>query len=159
MAKSRLEPRSLIPYFHLLGRGGKDFDLLSLKRKKNLVVFLLSCPCQEFLIRIEDAYQRIQEQNAEIVVISPLSVKEIEQIHSKNRLSFWILSDENKQTFANFIAYQEGETIAGLFIIDRFGEVFFQYLVNDLKEMPPFEDIIKSLAFIESQRPECEGGV
>lgn len=159
MAKSRLEPRSLIPYFHLLGRGDKDFDLLSLKRKKNLVVFLLSHPEQEFLIRIEAAYQQMREQNAEIVVISPLSVKEIEQIHSKNRLSFWILSDEHKQAFANFVAYQEGETIAGLFITDRFGEVFFQYLVNDLKEMPPFEDIIKSLAFIESQYPECEGGV
>ncbi len=123
------------------------------------MIFFLSCGEQEFLIRIEDAYDRIKEQNGEAVVICPAPLEEIEGMYRKNRLSYWILSDEKQEIFSRFIESSKGEGVAALFVTDKFGEIFFQYIVETIKELPPFEDIVKSLEFIESQCPECEGGL
>ncbi len=158
MAKSRLDDRTLISTFHLLGREGMLFDSSEFKRKKNLVIFFLSDPQQDFLVKIEEAYGQMKEQNAEVAVVCPLSVAEIQNIHRRNRLTYWILCDETKEVFSRFIEAKKEEDVAALFITDKFADLFFQYVVNAISELPPLGDIVKSLVFIESQCPECGTG-
>lgn len=159
MATSRLDDRSLMPLFNLACREGQIFDILEFKRKKNLVIFFVSFPDAAFLLKAEEAYARLKEQNAEMSVVCSLPLTEIESFYRKNRLSYCILSDEKREVFAKFLSFEKGEDIAALFITDRFGEIFFQYAAKVVSDMPSFDDIVKSLVFIESQCPECGGGL
>ena len=157
MAKSLLDDRALIPSFHLLTRDGVVFDSLDFKRKRNLVLFFSTYPPQDFLLVLEQASAQIREQNAEIAFICPMELSVVENIHRMHRLTYWILSDENRAVFSKFIQAQEREEVAALFITDKFGEIFFQVVVSGVEDLPPASDIIKSLMFIESQCPECGG--
>ncbi|HQP91286.1 MAG TPA: redoxin domain-containing protein, partial [Candidatus Omnitrophota bacterium] len=112
-----------------------------------------------FLLRAEDAYSGIRKGNAELVVIAPVKQEEVEAFYKKNRLTFFILADEKREVFSKFISFEKDEPFSALFITDKYGEVFFHHIEKDVKELPPFEDIFKSLDFVESQCPECSGGI
>jgi peroxiredoxin len=151
MAKSFLDDRALIPSFHLPGRDGLVFDSSDFKRKRNLVLFFSTYPFRDLLLNIEQACPQLRSQNAEAAFICPVSLSVIEDIHRRHRLSYWILSDEKGEVFSKFIQAKEREEVIALFIMDRFGEVFFQYVVSEPEHLPLMSDIIKSLVFIESQ--------
>lgn len=157
MAKSLLNDRTLIPSFRLLTRGGTVFDTCEFKRKRNLVLFFSTHPSQEFLLKIEESYRDLRDQNAEVTVICVLPPEEVENIHRRNKLSFRVLADPSSEVFSKFIQTGPSEEAAALFITDRFSDLFFQYVVSGVRELPPMEDIVKSLVFIESQCPECGG--
>jgi peroxiredoxin len=154
LAKSLLDDREMIPAFTLAGKDDAVFDSLEFKRKKNLVLFFLTHPHPEFFLKLEESYRHLREQNAEVAVICVSPVGEIENHHRRNRLSFWILADPDSKVFSKFIRANAGEEAAALFITDKFGELFFQYLAPGARELPPMEDIVKSLVFIESQCSE-----
>jgi len=158
MPESRLNDRVIVPTFHLPSRDHNVFDSSDLKRKKNLVLFFLTQPDSDFFLKAEEAYRVIKQENAELAVVCPLSIDQIEVFYRKNRLSFSILADEDGGVFSKFISSEKGEPVAALFIMDKFAEVFFHYVEKDAGLLPPFEDIIRSLNFIESQCPECQGG-
>ncbi len=151
MAKLRLNEHSLIPYFHLQSKEGRDFDSSSLKKKKNLVLFFLASAKKEFFLEVEEAYEEIKRQNAEVAVICPFSPDKIQEFYRNNRLTFSILSDENREVISQFIDSSGEEEVAALFMTDKSGNLFFQYLVNDLVQLPSLEEVIQSLALIESQ--------
>lgn len=159
MARSKFDDRTLIPLFHLPTRGGEMFDSQDLKRKRNVVLFFLTRPQPEFFTMIEGALARLREQNAEPVVVWTAPLSGVEAAYRRNRLTFAILSDEKREVFSRFLAAGEGEDVAALFITDRFGDIFFQYLAASSDGLPSFEEIVKSLMFIESQCPECSGGL
>ncbi|MFA5038155.1 MAG: redoxin domain-containing protein [Candidatus Omnitrophota bacterium] len=156
MAEFLVEERALIPSFHLSGRQGV-FDSSVYKRKKNLVLFFLTEPDAMFLMGLDEASAAFRQENAEIAVITPLSMAAIQEFHKKNRLGFPLLCDEGGEVTAKFLALAAGEKAAALFITDRYGEIYFRYLAAQNSDLPPFEDITKSLNFIESQCPECGG--
>ncbi|MFH0876686.1 MAG: redoxin domain-containing protein [Candidatus Omnitrophota bacterium] len=108
-----------------------------------------------FLLSLEQAQRLMREQNAEVLVVTRRSVGEIQNLHSQHRLTYRILSDEHKDVFKKFIQVADQEEVAALFVTDKFGEVFFQYFAADVVDLPPFSDVVQSLAFIESQCPEC----
>ena len=151
MPKSLLNDRSLIPAFCLSGRQGTLFDSSDFKRKKNLILFFLSPLENEFLLKIEEAHILLKNHNAEIAVICPLSVSAIEDIYKRHRLSFAILCDEQRALLARFLKTESEETFGALFITNKIGELFFQYVVLHPCDLPPFKDIVQALTFIESQ--------
>lgn len=154
MAKLLVEERNLIPLFHLPGKEGM-FDSSVFKRRKNLVLFFLTDPDVSFLAHLDETLKNFRQENGQAAVITPLSLPHIQELHKKSRLTFPLLSDEKKEVISKFLVLSEQEKAAAVFITDRFGEVFFRYLARDIQELPPFDDIIRSLAFIESQCPEC----
>ncbi len=157
MASPRLNDRTVLPLFHLFGKNEEVFDVSEFKRKKNLVLFFLTAGDGNFLIKAENFYPELKNQNAELAVVFTLPQADVCQMHKKNHLTFHVLSDQDRGVFNRFIKSDIGESIAALFITDKFGEIFFQYIENNIENLPIFEDIIKSLRFIESQCPECGG--
>ncbi len=158
MARSLLQDRCVIPSFSLAGREGKVFDSYELRRRRNLALFLLSDPLTDLLLRIDEAHEALRSQNAEVVVVCPRCAEEVEKIHLKNRISFRVLSDPDGRVIDKFVARGPGESFAALFITDKFGDLFFQYLAGSPQELPTLEEVGRALMFIESQCPECGGG-
>ena len=159
MARLLLNDRTLIPAFHLPDGDGIVFDSSDLKRKKNLILFLLSDLRPGFLLKIEEARVSFLARNAETCVISSAPLSQVREACKKHRLTFPVLCDEDRKVSEKFIAAAANESFAGLFITDKFGEVFFQYLTTNAAELPAMDEIVKSLDFIESQCPECGGGL
>ncbi|MDD5020381.1 MAG: redoxin domain-containing protein [Candidatus Omnitrophica bacterium] len=157
MAVSLVPERKVIPLFHLEQKDGEMFDSSDYKRKKNLVLFFLTDADTDFLMRLSQAAASLRKENAEIIAISLLGRSRLADLHRKNHLDFVILSDEKKEVFRKFLSFAEGESFAALFVTDRYGDVFFQYVTARAGDMPPFNDIARSLVFIESQCPECGG--
>ena len=157
MGQLLINERSTIPLFHLTQRDGEIFDVSDYKRKKNLVLFFLSAPDVEFFVRLDQHMSALRSENAQVVVISPLDISRIQDLYKKNHLGFLILSDEKMEVFSKFIARMPDEPVAALFITDKYGDVFFRYLSARAAQLPPFDDIIRSLVFVESQCPECGG--
>lgn len=157
MAKLLIEERNLIPIFHLPFKDG-IFDSSEYKRKKNLVIFFLTGPDAAFLGKLDEACASFRQENGQVCVICPLPMDNILEMHKQNRLGFPILSDEDMHVFSKFVHRKNDEKVAALYITDKFGEVFFRYLADDNSRLPEFSDIARSLAFIESQCPECGGG-
>jgi peroxiredoxin len=158
MAKSLIPERSIIPALYLPATDGGVFDSSSYKRKKNLVLFFMTQADRDFLMRLDQSAYVLRQQNAVIAVVCPSCSEVVGALYQAHRLSFAVLSDEKREVLRRFVSFAEGEVFAALFITDRYGDVFFEYVAAAARELPPFEDIAKSLEFIESQCPECEGG-
>jgi hypothetical protein len=122
------------------------------------VLFFLSDPSADLLLRIEEAHEALRAQNAEVVVVCPRRAEEVEEIHRKNRISFRVLSDPEGKVIDKFLARGSDESFAALFITDKFGDLFFQHLAGFPQELPSMEEVGRALMFIESQCPECGGG-
>ncbi|MFA5314807.1 MAG: redoxin domain-containing protein [Candidatus Omnitrophota bacterium] len=158
MAKSLIPERSLIPSFRLQANSGGMFDTSDYKRDKNLVLFFMTQADRDFLMHLDQAAAVLRQQNAVIAVVCPSCCEVVGALYQAHRLLFAVLSDEKREVLRRFISFAEGEAFAALFITDRHGDVFFEYLAAAAHELPSFEDIARSLEFIESQCPEREGG-
>ena len=151
MAKLLLTERSLIPSFELFGRDDLVFNSSVFKRKQNLCLFFIKNISNQFLTDLEEIYPEILKQNSELVVVSDFEYDEIKDIHRKHRLTFWLLGDPAKKVFEQFIDCVDLEDVAALFITDKQGEIFFQYLASCINQLPPLKEVVRSLEFIESQ--------
>ena len=154
MARSLINDRAQIPIFALPQRGGVLFDVADHKRKKNLVIFVLTHPTVPFLTAFDEACGLIREKNAVTAVIAPCDPAVMENIHQAYRLTFPLLCDPERRVISRFVSAPPSEKIAALFITGRSGEVFFQSVAPEIHDLPSFDDIVKSLEFIESQSPE-----
>lgn len=154
MPKSRLDDRAFIPPFYLSSKENEIFDSFDFKRKKSLVLFFLTELKSDFLLKAEEQYSSLRKNNAELVIICPLTDEETAGFYKKNRLTYGILSDRNMEVFSKFISFEKDEPVAALFITDRSARIFFQYVENQMSLLPDFNDVIKSVELIESQYPE-----
>jgi peroxiredoxin len=130
------------------------FDVADYRRKKNLVIYVLTHPTVPFLTALDEACGQLREKNAVVAIIASCDPVMMENIHQAYRLTFPFLCDPEKRVISCFVSAPADEKIAALFITGRNGEVFFQSLATEINDLPPFGDILKSLDFIESQSPE-----
>lgn len=155
MARSLIDDRALIPAFSLPGRGGVLFDTADYRRKKNLVLYVLTHQTVPFLTSLDEACPTIREKNAVAALVASCDPIVMENIHQAYRLTFPLLCDPEKSVMSRFVSSPPDEKFAALFITGRNSEVFFQFLATEIRDLPPFEDIVKSLDLIESQCPQC----
>lgn len=151
MAKSLLSEQMVIPSFCLEGREGLVFDSQDYRRNKNLVLYFASQIESDFLVKLEDAQSSFRAQNAETVVIVFLPIFRIEEVYKKHRLSFFILSDSDRTVLAKFLKTDPFETFGALFVTNKLGEIFSKTVVSKNDDLPPSNDIVQLLRFIESQ--------
>ncbi len=89
---------STIPSFSLKDQFGKDFDINSVKGKKNLVIYFYpkddSPGCTKEACSFRDQFEVFSEYNATIIGISAQSVKSHLDFANKYRLNYTLLSDE-----------------------------------------------------------------
>lgn len=89
---------STVPSFSLKDQFGKDFDINSVKGKKNLVIFFYpkddSPGCTKEACSFRDQFEVFSDADALIIGISSQSVKSHLDFANKYRLNYTLLSDE-----------------------------------------------------------------
>ena len=123
---------STIPSFSLKDQFGKNFDINSVKGKKNLVIYFYpkddSPGCTKEACSFRDQFEVFSEYDALIIGISAQSVKSHLDFANKYRLNYTLLSDEGnnvRKLFdvpANLFGMLPGRVT---YIVNKAGKVVF----------------------------------
>jgi len=151
MARPRIDHQDVLPAFSLRRRGGEVFDTVDLRKKRSLALFLLSQPASSFLVKLEDAVADMRAHGAEVVVVCPCGIGRLEELHRAHRLTSVVLADEQGAVFERLIERSAGESACALFVADRSGTVYFRCAGDGPAALPPWDEIKKAIAFVESQ--------
>ena len=94
----KIDVGSTVPAFSLKDQFGKDFDIESVKGKKNLVIYFYpkddSPGCTKEACSFRDQFEVFSDADALIIGISAQSVKSHLEFANKYRLNYTLLSDE-----------------------------------------------------------------
>ncbi len=106
MSKSALKTGDKVPNFTLSNATGQEVTFYDLLKEKNAVVSFYRggwCPyCNMELQALQSVLPQIQENNAQLIAISPELPTTALSTTEKNELSFEVLSDINNTVAKNF---------------------------------------------------------
>jgi peroxiredoxin Q/BCP len=98
---NKIEVGSLLPSFTLRDQNGSEFDVNSVLRKKNLVIYFYpkddSPGCTKEACSFRDHYEIFREVDAIIIGISSDDVESHRRFAEKYRLTYTLLSDEENK--------------------------------------------------------------
>ena len=147
----------------------REFELLSALdgvvhlsdyRGRANVVLILSdrrSETSELLSDIAARYSEIKDEEAEVLVLIPMSRPQAAEIKKRLGLPCPVLADEDWRIHRQLGAVDtQGNDSAAVYVTDRFGEVFGAYRTSGGQSLPRVADILNWLEFINAQCPECE---
>lgn len=153
-----LRTRQLIPPLTMHAADGRTVRASDFKQKKNLVIafFDAGCAlCDEFLRRLEVCGPAFREKEAAaLVVFLEASALSLTDTLPKDIVAGSDVSGRAARAYLGDDAFAaRGLTRTGVFIADRYGELFAQW-VTARHEFPPASEILSCLDQIEIS---CEG--
>ena len=129
---STIETGSVIPSFSLKDQNGKDFNIDSVRGKKNIVIYFYpkddSPGCTKEACSFRDQFEVFRDNEAVVIGISGQSVKSHFEFADKYHLNYTLLSDEGnaiRKLFGvptNLFGLLPGRVT---YIIDKTGKVVF----------------------------------
>lgn len=144
--------------FELTSTLGRRIQLSDYRGCSNLVLICMDHRGEtiQLLLDVARQYPEIKDEEAEVLAIvrSPDQSAESKQ---QLQLPYPLLVDEDGRVHRELGAIDlHGHDAAAVYVIDRFGKVFGAYRTGDGEPLPRVVDILKWLAFINIQCPECE---
>lgn len=139
------------PDFELLTVDGELVSLWDYRQRKNLVLlFLKQAPhaeTQKLITQFSEHYTAFREESGEVLLITD------HEPDTQEKLPFPILLDPQTEVIDAYVN-SSPENRIGLFILDRYGEVWQQWQASTLSDLPEPTAILDTLAHIEMQCPE-----
>ena len=125
---------STVPSFSLKDQNGLDFNIESVKGKKNLVIYFYpkddSPGCTKEACSFRDQFEVFKKEDALIIGISGQSVKSHLEFAKKHRLNYTLLSDEGNKVRklfgvpTSFLGLLPGRVT---YIVNKKGKVVFVF--------------------------------
>ena len=149
-----IETGSLVPSFTLKDQNGSDFNIESVKGKKNLVIYFYpkddSPGCTKEACSFRDQFDVFKKYDALIIGISGQSVKSHLEFAKKHRLNYTLLSDDGnkvRKSFGvptSFLGLLPGRVT---YIVNKKGKVVFVFnsQMNAQKHIEEALRILKDL--------------
>ena len=152
--------RSLLPSFQLSTADGRAVGTWGYKGRWNLVLYFidnLSCPrCAVELRSLAEAYEKLRDQQAEVLVIAPSSLDQTGGPVAGLDLPFPVLVDADLIVHGRYGALEySGSPVAAVFVADRYGEIFAASVSGPGHQLLTVDEILSWLRLIEIQCPEC----
>ncbi len=152
--------RQLIPPLTIHTSEGRTLQAWDFKQKKNLVIAFLhaDCPaCREFLAHLAAASRELadRESFALVVFLETPSRTLVEGLPTEVIAG----TDVSGRSVRNFLGRDalsnRGLEQLGVFVTDRYGEVFAEWVVPDHNRLPGIAEIMSWLRQIEIACEEC----
>ena len=107
--------------------------------------------CQRQLGELQENYRAIQDLDAEIVALSADWPEVARTTVAVLGLTFPVLSDASRRRIIAWDVLHPGQGIAkpSLFVLDREGEVRWQYIGESAADRPDIEEVLKQLRKLE----------
>jgi len=158
-SRLKLLSGEVVPPFDLPSTTRKTISPWRYKQKKNLVIFFHhggGCGfCRKKLVELAGIYNRLKDQEAEVLAVSLDSLEENGIVVRQLKLPFPMLSDPKGETVEQYTSIEGNRLLPGVFITDRYGGLFRQEVKEEATDLLDADEIVEWLKFIESQCPEC----
>jgi len=127
------------------------------KQRYNLVIFLFhqaTCnACRKLLLSLSEHYQTYRALEAEILAISTCQqldgIKSLQEFAAHHTIPYPILWDQQGQVSEAYLKEKTNPSLVGVFICDRFGELYMQSVANEADELPDEREIKSWVEFID----------
>jgi peroxiredoxin len=148
--------RQLLPPLTLRTTGGSVVRAWDYRQKKNLVIAFLHAGCarcEEYAGRLEDGAAELAERNAVALVVLPEAAS---GTFAKALPPAILLGAELSGRAARAYLGEEASGLerVGVFVADRYGELFAQWVAASEEGLPVFAELRQRLTQIEI---DCEG--
>lgn len=149
----------MAPDFTLKSHLLEDVTLSSFRGKKNVVVLFFplvnTSVCEKELCTMRDDMAKYEDLDAEVLGISVDSPFAQKLWAEKNRFTFKLLSDFNKETAQSYDAYYDvfvpgkfdykGVAKRSAFVVDKDGKIAYAEVLENAGDEPSYENIKKAL--------------
>lgn len=147
-----LQRGQVVPTFALPDIQGQIVRRTVYRGMKHLVLIFLpslgGSAAQEYLDALADSYALVRAACGEVlVIVNHCSSQEVPDQLNLN-VPVRVLYDAEGSTTRRFIPIDKQ---AAVFIIDRYGELYYDLLVNDIKQFPPIAEICDWIEAIDAQ--------
>jgi AhpC/TSA family len=155
-----LRTRELIPPLTLHAHDGRTVRAWDFKQKKNLVILFLHAecvPCDEFLRQVA-AESAVWKRNGAVVLAALLSSpgRALADFLPENIVVGVDATGRGANAYlGRDILAPAGEGRLGVFVTDRYGELYAQWGVGPGHDFPRVEKIEAQLELIEMSCDEC----
>ncbi|MBI2865588.1 MAG: redoxin domain-containing protein [Chloroflexi bacterium] len=157
----KLRDQQVVPDFRLPSHRQSINSAADYRQRSNLVIVFfhsVDCPdCQQYLRQLADSYPSFQQAATEILAISIISVEGAKKLADDLHLPFPVLADDLGRLAEQYTYIDQATRtpVPAVFVVDRFGAVFFQSLSQIEADLPRPDEILGWLDLIELQCPEC----
>lgn len=143
---SKLREHSVVPFWTLPDIEGQAYNLA--KRRGRAHLILLICgPDHDpelFLQQLAPHMAEVRTLPAQGLVI----VASAEAAEHLNTLPFTILIDADQKVHARYVPH---DAAVGLFILDRYGALYQQWLVASVADLPSASDVVDWITAVSMQ--------
>ncbi len=142
----KLQLHAVVPFWTLHDKYGQEYNLAKQRGRYHLLLLILQPGAnpQSFLHELAAHAGAWRQLPAQGIVVVP----DADTAGALGSLPFLILIDETGKVRHRFLP---DEAQAGVFVLDRYGELYYQWLVTRLSDLPPADDITSWLEAIAMQ--------
>jgi peroxiredoxin len=127
------------------------------KQRYNLVIFLFhhaTCnACCDLLLNLSQHYQTYRALETEILAISTYQpsnrIEPLQEFANHHTVPFPILWDQQGQVSDTYLKGKTDSSPVGVFVCDRFGELYLQAVAAEADELPSEPEIRSWAEFID----------
>lgn len=151
----RVKIDRVAPPFELPASTGGNIASWDFKAQVPLILFFphAGCDCcRDSLLRLKQDFSRYQEHRAQVLALAPLPLEECTEFASSLRLPFPLLADRGGVVRGRYLETDKG---VGLFVLDRYGEPYGEWVAAEADALPPTELLVSALELTEIECPEC----
>jgi peroxiredoxin len=142
----KLQERRVVPFWTLRDQHGREYNLAKQRGRTHLLLAVFSAEAdpRSFLEELASHAATWRQFPAQGVLVVP----NVETAQALGAAPFTILIDEEERVCRQFLP---DEAIVGVFLLDRYGELYHQWLVTDIADLPPADEINGWLEAISMQ--------
>jgi len=148
--RTKLEIGHITPEFNLRTVDGRTIQPTDYKQRKNLLLFFFdvrSSDDWEMLAELKQRYDKIAENNAEVLAISAGPLEELQDCVDSMDLPFPILCDCDRETACKYCVVGPA-----IFVADKYGELKY---VSDVSTYTIDDVLNRAMSVLELEEMEC----
>ena len=143
----------MVQIFYLPAVGGRQSGPAALRSKYNMVLAFVegNAEGEAYLEALATAYRDIQDNQAKVIAVVPLPLKEAANISERLKLPYSLLADESGATTKRMLGESNH---AALCVADRYGQIFYVDFAPTSASLPSVQAALSWLDHIQIQCPE-----
>jgi len=155
-----LKTRQLIPSLTARTPGGQTVRAWDYKQKKNLVIAFLRAgcrPCEDFLRKLAARAAELAEQEAVALVLFAEAPPTLETptLPSQIVVAADMGGRSQRAYLGDSVFGPAGQQVVGVFVADRYGELYAQWVVREEDGLPGVGEVLEWLRQIQVACEEC----
>ena len=152
--ETKLKPGSMIPAFQLMSAEGRSVNTWDYKGRMNMVLAFLpgegDAGSTGFIRSVAEMYHQYEEEDAVFIGIVDGGVERANSLRDELHPPFPILYDEAGEVTGSYT-----DALPAVFVADRFGELYAQWVVGAAGFFPSQKEVLDALELINLECPEC----